>query len=251
MRPAGPRADRTLTRSQRVVAALGLALTLVAIIVVHAPRGVYWTDTGVYFLAPVNDRHGHVNTYAYTTDSVIATAGLVERLVQPNASSSGTGTQTTLLAQGVRHGSQVRLPNSGGQWTLNFDKPLLDVQVVGTTPEEVTRETARLLDRIQQTLDEVQEGVAPDSRMVLTRAPSEPQVRYSQGDPRRAMVGALLAGTLLTIMLVALAGRRRSTRIPEQDTGPAARTERADAPADAPTDPPTAEARRHAPAGVS
>ena len=62
---------------------------------------------------------------------MIATAGLVGHLVQPKESSSGAGTQTTLIAQGVTKGHQIRLPNSGGQWDPNFDKPYLDVQVVG------------------------------------------------------------------------------------------------------------------------
>src|SRR4029078_11315638 len=124
--------------------------------------------------------------------------------------SAGTGTGTTLLAQGVRHGQQVRLPNSGGQWELNFDKPLLDVQVVGTTPDEVTTGTTELLARIREATVNLQAGVPPQNQMTVSPTPTQVQLHYSEGDPRRAMAGALLLGTLLTTVLASWAGRRQS-----------------------------------------
>jgi hypothetical protein len=231
---AGSRTDRTLTRRQAVVAAVGVLLTLIALAVVREPRGLYWTDTTVYFLAPSAPG---VNTYAYTTDSVIATAGLVGRLVQPDGASPGIGTQTTLLAQGVHHGSQVRLPNSGGQWAQNFDQPLLDVQVVGTTPAEVATNTTQVLDRIQKTLNKVQHGVGLKWRIALTREPSDVQVRYSEGNPHRAMAGTLLVGSLITTMLVVWSGRRRGSRAGEPDAVTA--------------DQPTTDVRWRVPAAIS
>lgn len=210
MRPAAPRTGRQLRRRRLVAAGLGAFLTCAGVWVVHGAQGLFWTDTKVYFLLPAHHDQ-KTNNYASTTQSVIATAGLVGRMVQPTPSRAGVGTDTTLLAQGVRHGSRVQLPNSGGQWESDFEKPVLDVQVVGTTPDEVATRTTQLLAAIQHKLDEAQRGVTPAQRIGLRQQPRQTQLYYSQGDPKRAMGGTLLIGALITTMLIAWSGRRRGS----------------------------------------
>jgi hypothetical protein len=177
---------------------VGIA-TLGALVWVHDPRVYYWSDTHVFFIAPPDPTHRNAATF--TTDGVIATVGLVGRLVETTETASGAATQTTLLAQGVTEGHQVRQPNSGGQWVSVFDQPYLDVQVVAHSPERVRAENDRVVGRIRAQLDTLQNGVHPRYLISTTVSPSQTQVLYASGDSHRAMAGVLLVGFVLMMSL--------------------------------------------------
>ena len=193
------------------IVAVGLCVTVAACVGIRAQAGSYWAQTNVYFLAPTDA--DNVNTLAFTTDGVIATAGLVAHEVAPS-SGPVTNTDTSLVAEGVRDGHRVRLPSSGGQWAVNFDRPVLDVQVVADYPDRVRSEMTRLLGDIDRVLADLQDSdnVAPTARIRTNHAPATVQIRYAQGKPSRAMAATVLLGGAATTVIASAYGRRRTTR---------------------------------------
>ncbi len=116
----------------------GLVLTVGVLLLVHQTPGVYATQTNVVFLAPVTPHTP--NTISSPTSGVISTAGLVERIVNKGVEKSPTSGSVALAGQGVDDGYSVELPNAGGQWASNFNRPVLQVQVTGPSAERVRSE---------------------------------------------------------------------------------------------------------------
>ena len=118
------------------VTLFGLALVGVVLTFLLRATGVYWTQADVVFLSPASDRFP--NALRTTSQSLIAMAGVTEREVNrqsPAPATAAASASVTIVDEGVRDGARIRLPNSGGQLANNFDRPVLDVQAVGPTPE--------------------------------------------------------------------------------------------------------------------
>ncbi len=195
---------------------VGLLVTVLASYYVSRPDGTYWSRVSVYFLAPSDIENDNANTIAFTSDSVIATAGLVAHLVGTRGTGASTSSDTSLVAEGIRHGHRVRLPNTGGQWAANFAQPVLDVEVVGADPSEVGLEATRLIEDVTRTLDTLQadDGVPAHLRITTTRAPAEVQVHHATGDRKRALAVAVLLGVALSVLISVAWDRRRHRRRP-------------------------------------
>jgi hypothetical protein len=192
---------------------IGLCLTVGACLAIRGGAGSYWAQTTVYFLAPTDAQNA--NKLVFTTDSVIATAGLVAYEVDP-VNGPVTNTDTTLVAEGVRDGHRIRLPDSGGQWAANFDRPALDVQVVAPTAARVETETTRLIGAINRRLTKLQDadGVPPSGRITTTQTPVVIQVQHATGRPTRAVALCVLVGVTLTALTATAYDRRRSRSAP-------------------------------------
>jgi len=201
-----------------LVLATGALATVAMLAHVRAHEGVYWTQANVVFLAPKTVRTP--NNIQDTSSGVIATAGLVESLLRSTGSASASSSSSaSIVGTGVRDGSWVRLLQSGGQWEYNFDKPILEVQVVGRTPQAVEDRAAELVSSIQAKLKELQvnDGVPRSGRITTLVSPANPTVRYSNGRPSRAMGATVLLGALLTGMALA-ATRSWRIRVPRRRT---------------------------------
>ena len=218
----------SVLRRRWIVVAMGLILTVVLLFRVHQDTGVYWTQTDVAFLPPVSARYP--NNLEETQSGVIAMAGLVAAELnadpQPTATASAGA---TLAGQGVREGYLIRLPNSGGQWAQNFDRPVLDVQVIGPSEQLVRERLEALVRRIMKTLHDLQanDGVARGAYVTTMAAPTEVQVFHLNGQPTRAAGVTAVLGTIATVLaavgidrLQAGARRRRSLRLPWSDARP-------------------------------
>ena len=195
------------------VVVVGLLATALACAAVGRAPGSYWTQVDVVFLAPASARYP--NALEVTSQSVIATAGVVSHRVDDGAdvtqlASSGT----SLVGLGVREGQAVRLPNSGGQWAENFERPVLDVQVVGPTAADVQQRAVALLERIELALADLQDeaGVEPASRIVIDLAPRVPVVQHIGARSTRATAVSLALGLLLTLAAVLTADKRLGAR---------------------------------------
>ncbi len=172
------------------------------------PTGVYASRQNVYFVAPALPDNS--NRAAFTTDGVIATAGLVAQMVDPRLSGPNTTSETSLSDEGYTHAERVKLPNAGGQWSLNFNQPVLDLQVVGTDPTQVDAQMRRLQSDVLTTLQRVQQrdGVRESRR--ITTAPVQPAtVTHLTGDRRRATMMTVLLGSVLTLAAASWVGTRR------------------------------------------
>jgi hypothetical protein len=212
---------------------LALVWLLGSLAVVHAVSDyppVYWTRAEVRFLPPQTSKN--LNTLEFTTASVIATAGLVARSVTSASQSPATATTVLLHDRGVREGTSVVQPNSGGQWAANFEDPILDVQAVGATPEEADRLREDRVMAINAELDQLQADVAPKYRITTKTTPADPMVAARQGSPQRAvLVLAAVLGALglwvLTMVDRAVASwrhrRRRQETSERGDSDPRSR----------------------------
>lgn len=179
------------------IVAFVLIITAAAMVHVYRKAGVYWAQVDVVFLIPKSARYP--NTILDTSASAISMAGLVAEDVNrgvdlPATASSGT----TLVGEGVRDGWAVRLPNSGGQWAWDFERPVLDVEVVGADPKPVKAKLLRLIATIEADLHQRQadEGARQSDFITASSAPSKAVVYEFHGHRSRALGATLLLGLL-------------------------------------------------------
>lgn len=209
---------RALLRCWSVVL-LGALLTGVGLLAIKQHDGVYWTQVDVVFIAPPAAQEQNA-IMPRATKGLIATAGLVERKVNEGRTMPATSSAAvTLVGRGVRDGWQVRLPNSGGQWTDNYDRPVLDVQVAGGSPDQVQATLKTVVGRINATLRDMQatDGVPPKGQITTQLAPTRVGVFFAGGQPMKAMAMTLLLGVVATVVAAVRAdamltryGERRS-----------------------------------------
>jgi hypothetical protein len=186
-------------RRRWYVTVAGLMVALVMVGVVHSLPGTYSSQVDVLFLQPDDG-----NTYRVVTPGLIGLAGVVGQMANGGQDQVQTVSDDVLLAEeGVEHGYSVRLPNSGGQWANNFERPLLDVQVTGDSPQEVRARLDVVLGKIDADLMDLQDRAKVDPRYrVTTRlSPLSPPVLHNSGSRVRALAGSLLLGIILTLTL--------------------------------------------------
>jgi hypothetical protein len=156
---------------------------------------VYWSRAEVRFLPPQTSKNP--NSLEFTTSSVIATAGLVARSLTSASEVPATATTVLLHDRGIREGTSVVQPNSGGQWAANFEDPILDVQAVGATPEEVDQLRDDRVAAINAELERLQADVPLRYRITTTTTPADPMVQAKQGSRHRAALAlAIVLGVL-------------------------------------------------------
>jgi len=209
---------RILLRRWYIVLACAV-LTVLAVNLTGTVRGVYWNEVDVVFL-PGNSS----NALEYQTDGLVHFAAVIEREFNGVSDTAGASSSSaTLYAAGVRRGYRVILPNAGGQWRTNFNRPVLAVEVVDSSPERVRQVREEVLGRIDELVRSRQEGlgIAPGNFIVALRSPQEPVVGFIAGNLPRARialgicgVGAAVAASVLVDRLLAKrrigALRRRS-----------------------------------------
>lgn len=195
------------------VVVIGIILTAAGLYSVKQTPGVYTVQTDVLFLAPVTA--SNENTISSPTQNVIAMAGLVERIVNRGVEKSPTSGTVTLTGQGVDDGYSVELPNSGGQWSVNFNHPVLQVQVTGRTAEGVRTRLADLLERIQRLARDLQIRAGSQKGLLIGTqiSPAAPVVAFEQGHRKMGLAAAALLGAVLTALCaVAMDGLVRRRR---------------------------------------
>jgi hypothetical protein len=165
----------------------------------------------VLFLVPQSS--ANPNALATTSSSVITTAGAVARIVDPGVEQTASD-DVTLAGEGVRHGFAVRLPNNGGQWATNFDRPELEVQAVGSSAAEVNATMNGVLREIRTTLQNLQASrrVAPHNMITVSQSPPTVPLYYQTGSPVRALAATLLLGVGLSLAAAGLARRLERRR---------------------------------------
>lgn len=194
-----------------ILIVVGIILTAsLAIYSARTVTTVYWTQQTLVFLAP-NDPV-RPNALESTTESLIATAGLVERTANANKPETlSSSADIRMIDEGIYTGWTVRLPNSGGQWATNFDRPELILEAAGADPQAVldTLKTARGL--VQSSLDSIQEQarVGPENFIRIEPNPAEPAIALVSGNHTRAALVVTLIGAILTLSLVGLLTLRR------------------------------------------
>ena len=200
---------------------VGLALTLGAGLWVRALPSLYWAQLDVVVLAP--EANESQNTLRLQPNSAIMLAGVVQRAVAgPPGGGMVVSDDVTIVGQGIQHGSWVRLANSGGQWANNFDRPVLDVQAVASTPQEVRRLVEDVVETIDETLRQRQEqaGVAPALRFTTLTSPAGLVVQHGTGQRSLAVATTSVLGLGFTASALAYLGARDRRRAPVSARSP-------------------------------
>jgi hypothetical protein len=200
-------------RRQWLLALAGIITTAAGVYAAGTTPGVYFQEANVVFFAP--DLSGRANTYQLPP--VVAAAGLVGRQVSARPQGPLPVTTTvTIVDLGIREGALARLPNTNqyNQWANSFSQPMLNVQVVGDTPERVRARMTVTVSEIRRALRQGQlaEGARPDQLIGTVVNPPAPPVLYRQGSSSRAAAAALVLGMGLTLTLVVMADRWRGRR---------------------------------------
>lgn len=197
---------------------IGLALTAGWAASAMQVTGVYTARTTITLLPPVGWAVGG-NTL---TDSAATLVGFA-RIVEETIADSPTGqlfssADTPLYGAGVREGERVYVPNQGGQWAPNFNRPVLIIDVVGPTAENVVERVDALTDEIAAIIEQRQDefGVFDDQRIEWQAAPQSPEVSYV-GPNRIRMLGGIAALGVMgsagaALALDILLRRRREAR---------------------------------------
>ncbi len=202
------------------VVLVGLGVTLGVLAGVARVEGVYVAQVDVVFLAPATS--ASPNRIASASNGVIATAGLVQRLVDPAREDGShlvsTSAVVSLVGQGVRNGSAVVLPDTGGQWDHSFSRPVLSLEVTGSTADDVRVRAEDLVARVQETTRtaQVDAGVIESNAITTYPLPATPQVEYRQGHRSAALLVTLLLSLWATVFLTLVVDRRlgRPLRLP-------------------------------------
>jgi len=216
-----------------VIVAAGVVATLAALFMVLSQPGLYQARMDVVILPP--DTSTSQNPLWGRNYSIIATAGLLSKIVNQNSSGAQVvSASVTLAGQGETDGYAVRLPNRGGQWAYDYDRPILDVQSVGRTPDEVRENLENAVTALDAALTQLQDvaNVPAGRRMSLHFHPETPELGYSQGRPTRALAATIvlgLGGTVAAVLaadnpqaqhrLAGFRARVRSRRTTRSETG--------------------------------
>jgi hypothetical protein len=161
---------------------------------------VYWSETDLRLVYP--GLKSHSNALLTTTESVIATAGLVvEDATQARPGPRLSTDEVTVVDAGIDDGVLIRLPNAGGQWATNFDKPSINIQVVGRDPAAVRGRMTETVAWVSAILENRQATyqVAKSDMITAYPSPPVPVVATAHGSRARALVAVLLVGLGLTI----------------------------------------------------
>ncbi len=190
-------------RRMWIVVIVGMLATGGVALWVSDQRGVYFAQTDLVFLAPTSSRFP--NSLNTASESLINTASIVKNRVDLGDDLRATSSASvTLVDDGIRDGTLVRLPNLGGQWANNFSQAVLDIQAVGETAEIVENRMRWMQSTIEDTLRQMQNdaGVAEVNRIHIQASPETVQLEYVQGRESRALVITLILGVGLTLGLV-------------------------------------------------
>ena len=191
------------------------ALTALGVMLVRDTGGVYWARVNVVFLAPPEKNND--NSFALPPATAVNFAAVIEREFNGAPIEGRFGyPSATLYGSGVREGYSVILINRGGQWGRAFSEPVIAVDVVDSSEEQVQSVLADVLGRIDSLADEQQDSmdVAAESRIDTLRSPQTAIVSYAAGNRLRATAGVVALGGLIafsaTIILDRVAQRRKA-----------------------------------------
>ncbi|MBC7402298.1 MAG: hypothetical protein H7279_03860 [Microbacteriaceae bacterium] len=200
------------------VFALGLVGILVLTGFLDRTPGVYWAQTDVLFLA--NPAAVGGNPLQNQTDSVIDFASVIQESIgRGTAHVKLSSPSATLYGAGVTHGYVARLADAGGQWESSFNRAVIEVEVVESSPAGVRQVLDRVVSEIRRETAALQSGsgVTGVYRITVESGASDVSIGYmgnSRGSRYRGLAALGLVGlgvSAVTAVLLdrALARRRR------------------------------------------
>ena len=121
----------------------------------HDGTGVYYSKADVRFLAPA-PIEGNVFQADPLQTGPFASI-VVHRFNAQDQDDEPHSTSAPLYGSGVRKGHLVYVPNLGGQWTASYSRPVITVEVVGESAEEVATERDEIVTKISELAESSQQ----------------------------------------------------------------------------------------------
>lgn len=194
-----------LLRSWFVVA-IGMTATAAFIAYLMAVQPLYYASSEITLSTP-GTSPDQVIAFAQAVESVVNEGRRTVRFASPDA---------PLYGMGVREGSSVALPDSGGQWQTSYSRPVLSVEVVAESPERLMRIYADVVDQVEAAVASLQAGqqVGSDAMIVasIDKSPQVASAGPTRASKARAVVAASLVGVAATFTAAMLWERWRSRR---------------------------------------
>lgn len=162
----------------------------------HGAGGVFYSSADVLFLPPAASVGG--NSLRADPGRTVYYAAIVERQFNgERQDNTPRPTSAPLYGTGIQNGYAVYLPNAGGQWQSNFNKPALTIEVVGETSSEVQNQMDQIVQQIQELAKVPQQemGIKSGSYIATEISPERPSISYVGIRGSRAE-GALVLLTL-------------------------------------------------------
>lgn len=174
---------------------LVLLMAIPACYLAMGAKGVYYAKFEIGFDAPP----GSTMNNALRTEGfyVVDFTAMVQRMYEgryPNP--VVIPTSAPLYGTGMKHASAVFLPSAGGQWQTNFNKPSINVEIVGTSPEEVNSRASSVAQELERlaVVPQEQMGVWKSALITTDMRPSEVPMSYVPVRGKYAVVGICLLG---------------------------------------------------------
>lgn len=187
-----------------VIVIVGLFLTgLFCSVLVNAER-TYWASVDLVFVQP--GEGSVVNVSDAVVPSLINFAGIVQRRVNHEGTSVELpSSNSSLYGSGVRRGYSITLPNSGTQWAVSYSRPILAVQVVDGSPNEVRRTLNHVLNRVESVSRDLQaaHGVPAEELIFIDRSPETPEI-VDLGSTKLGRTKGIIALSMVGLSLTAL-----------------------------------------------
>lgn len=156
-------------------------------------KGVFYSRADVLFLPPSALVGG--NLLQADPAQTLSFAAIVEHRVNAeHPSTAPRSTSAPLYGTGARNTHAVYIPSSGGQWQLSFSRPVITVEVVADSAEDVTYVLNQLVGRISELATETQtvNGIQPAAHITTEPSPGVPYVTYISVRNDQAAVALVL-----------------------------------------------------------
>lgn len=172
-----------------------VAIVAIALVLGLAPRitavqGLYWMKFDVVFLLPPG-ASDH-NALRNSASNIVPYTAMIERQYESRHPVVHLETNgAPLYGSGLDVGLAASLPNSGGQWQTNFNRPAISLEIIGTTSEQVMDQAQQAIQSIRELADESQDEMGVVRRSFITTQvnPEQPSVQYIDVRTRRAYMG--------------------------------------------------------------
>lgn len=210
-----------VVRRRWIVAVIGVSLTVFACLILVDQDRTYGATTDLLLVQ--QGKPSLASSSDSITPSLIAFAGMVQQSARKESNPVELpSSAATLFGSGVTTGYSITLPNAGSQWTISYTRPVLAIQVVGASPDEVRKTLNDVIGLVEFRAFELQRTVGtPSDRIIaVQRYPSFPDVVDLGSTKAERMKGVLvlfILGLVLTgavvIKLERLLEVRKSLRV--------------------------------------
>lgn len=129
--------------------------------------------------------------------------------------------KASLFGNGIRRGTSVQLANSGTQWSPSFGTPVISIQVIASSPEQVLSELNSSAAKIRKLTQQIQSATGAEPASFIEPDFDATRVNvYSFGPTRAGTLKANLALVAVSLCVSSLAADLLDRRLSKRRESP-------------------------------